>query len=136
MVFKRGWLKNGNTPGDPTKSPRCGAKNRAGNPCQAPAMRGKRRCRLHGGKSTGAKTKAGIQRIRLAHWKDGSRSARLQAEAKAEALRRENELRRMLAADLDTTTISTRLLVGSTVLPSIKVRIRKVSKKPPADWLK
>ena len=33
--------------------PRCLARNRQGNPCQAPAMRGKRRCRLHGGKSTG-----------------------------------------------------------------------------------
>jgi hypothetical protein len=35
-------------------APRCLAKNRKGSPCQAPAMRGKRRCRLHGGKSTGA----------------------------------------------------------------------------------
>ena len=34
-------------------APRCLAKNRKGTPCQAPAMRGKRRCRLHGGKSTG-----------------------------------------------------------------------------------
>ncbi len=34
-------------------APRCLAKNREGTPCQAPAMRGKRRCRLHGGKSTG-----------------------------------------------------------------------------------
>lgn len=30
-------------------APRCGAKNRAGNPCQAAAIRGKKRCRLHGG---------------------------------------------------------------------------------------
>lgn len=36
------------------QAPRCLAKNRRGTPCQAPAMVGKRRCRLHGGKSTGA----------------------------------------------------------------------------------
>lgn len=36
------------------QAPRCLAKNRQGTPCQAPAMVGKRRCRLHGGKSTGA----------------------------------------------------------------------------------
>ncbi|UQV19065.1 hypothetical protein MU852_04160 [Brevundimonas albigilva] len=33
---------------------RCGARTRAGTPCQAPAIRGKRRCRMHGGRSTGA----------------------------------------------------------------------------------
>ncbi|MGI9482021.1 MAG: HGGxSTG domain-containing protein [Hyphomicrobiales bacterium] len=31
------------------QSPRCGAKTRAGTPCQAPAVRGKKRCRMHGG---------------------------------------------------------------------------------------
>lgn len=30
-------------------SSRCGAKTRAGGACQAPAVRGKRRCRMHGG---------------------------------------------------------------------------------------
>jgi hypothetical protein len=33
---------------------RCGARNRAGHLCQAPALRNKRRCRLHGGWSPGA----------------------------------------------------------------------------------
>jgi hypothetical protein len=35
---------------------RCGAKTRAGTPCECPAMvrSGKRRCRLHGGLSPGA----------------------------------------------------------------------------------
>lgn len=33
---------------------RCGARARAGTPCQAPAIRGRRRCRLHGGLSPGA----------------------------------------------------------------------------------
>ena len=35
------------------RAPRCGARTRSGNTCQAPAVRGKRRCRMHGGKSTG-----------------------------------------------------------------------------------
>ena len=30
-------------------SPRCGAKTRSGEPCLAPAVRGKKRCRMHGG---------------------------------------------------------------------------------------
>jgi uncharacterized protein YjcR len=34
---------------------RCGAKTRAGMPCRAPAAKGKRRCRMHGGaKGSGA----------------------------------------------------------------------------------
>ena len=30
-------------------APRCGAKTRGGEPCRAPAVSGKKRCRLHGG---------------------------------------------------------------------------------------
>ncbi len=30
-------------------SQRCGAKTRSGAPCRAPAVRGKKRCRMHGG---------------------------------------------------------------------------------------
>ena len=30
-------------------SRRCGAKNRSGGACRSPAVRGKRRCRMHGG---------------------------------------------------------------------------------------
>jgi len=36
------------------RAPRCGAKTRAGKPCQCPAMRSRSRCRLHGGLSPGA----------------------------------------------------------------------------------
>ena len=28
---------------------RCGAKTRSGSPCKSPAVRGKKRCRMHGG---------------------------------------------------------------------------------------
>lgn len=47
-------------PGDRTKlsrltaAPRCGAHTRSGKSCKAPAVRGRVRCRMHGGKSTGA----------------------------------------------------------------------------------
>lgn len=52
---RRGWLKNGNPPGDYSKAPRCGAKTRAGTTCRCPAVRGKKRCRVHGGaKGSGA----------------------------------------------------------------------------------
>jgi hypothetical protein len=33
---------------------RCGAKTRGGTACRCPAMRGRRRCRIHGGMSPGA----------------------------------------------------------------------------------
>ena len=83
ILCNRGQLKNGNPSGDFLSAPRCGALTRKKTPCEQPRMRGKRRCRLHGGKSTGAKTAAGIQRIREAAWKDGLQSKRLQAECRA-----------------------------------------------------
>lgn len=43
---------------------RCGAKTRAGTPCQCKPEAGKKRCKLHGGKSTGPKTGAGREAIR------------------------------------------------------------------------
>lgn len=49
--------------------PVCGAKTRAGGTCQARAVPGKRRCRLHGGASTGPKTKEGRERIAEANRK-------------------------------------------------------------------
>ena len=33
---------------------RCGARTRKGTPCEAPAIAGKVRCRMHGGKGSGA----------------------------------------------------------------------------------
>ena len=36
------------------RATRCGAKTRAGSPCECPAIRGRSRCRLHGGLSPGA----------------------------------------------------------------------------------
>ncbi len=36
------------------RAPKCGAKTRAGTPCQRPVLRDRTRCRLHGGLSPGA----------------------------------------------------------------------------------
>ena len=53
---------------------RCAAKTRRGTACQKPPLRGKTRCRLHGGLSTGPKTPEGKARIAAAQWKHGRRS--------------------------------------------------------------
>jgi hypothetical protein len=45
---------------------RCGARTRAGCPCRAPAIGGKLRCRMHGGRSTGPRTEEGLARLRKA----------------------------------------------------------------------
>ena len=55
-------------------APRCGARNRAGSSCCAPAM-ANGRCRLHGGKSTGPITCKGLERSRKANWQHGHYSA-------------------------------------------------------------
>lgn len=53
----------------------CGVKTRKGTPCRCKYEPGKRRCKFHGGKSTGARTpegKAGIaeaNRLRWARWR-------------------------------------------------------------------
>jgi len=67
---RRGWLRNGNPPGDLSAVPRCGAKTRRGTACQCPAM-ANGRCRLHGGLSTGPQSAEGIERIRRAVTKHG-----------------------------------------------------------------
>ena len=76
---RRGWLKNGNPPGDFSKAARCGAKTRRGTPCKCSAMPNGR-CRIHGGLSTGPKTGDGIERIRRAVTKHGRYSGAAKAE--------------------------------------------------------
>jgi hypothetical protein len=71
---KRGRLKNGNPSGDYLAAPRCGAQTRAGCACRQPAMKNGR-CRLHGGKSTGARTADGRHRARTARLVHGRRTA-------------------------------------------------------------
>lgn len=70
----RGWLKNGNPPGDFMKAPRCGAYARTTQKsCLSPAMRNGR-CRMHGGGSKGSKIQQGQRRIRQENWKYGKSS--------------------------------------------------------------
>jgi len=56
-------------------APRCLAKTRRGTECQSPAVRGKRRCRMHGG-AKGSGAQLGNRNA----WKHGQRSAGVQAE--------------------------------------------------------
>jgi hypothetical protein len=92
-VQRRGWLKHGNPPGDVLTAPRCGARTRRGTSCQGPAMRHRRRCRLHGGLSTGARTPEGLARIRQAVTKHGwfTRAAREERRQLRQLLRESRE---------------------------------------------
>jgi len=94
-TVRRGWLKNGNPPGDLSKAKKCGAKTRKNTPCLGPAMRNGR-CRMHGGASTGPRTAAGIETIRRSRTIHGfySRSA-------IEQRRQARATRRLLAQLLD-----------------------------------
>ncbi len=91
-----GPLRNGNPRGNPNLAPRCGAKTRAGCPCQAPAMTNGR-CRMHGGLSTGPRTPEGRARVRAANTRHGFYTAETQT-----ALRRTDafiaETRALLAS--------------------------------------
>jgi hypothetical protein len=51
------------TPLPRKRRPACGAKNRRGEPCTVRVEPGKRRCRFHGGLSTGPRTPEGRERI-------------------------------------------------------------------------
>lgn len=60
-------------------APHCLARRGDGAECQTPAMRN-RRCRMHGGKSTGPRTAAWLERSRRARWRHGHYSAEAKAE--------------------------------------------------------
>jgi hypothetical protein len=60
-------------------APRCGASTRTGCPCRAPAIHGKLRCRMHGGRSTGPRTPDGIARVRTARTIHGRYGAETRA---------------------------------------------------------
>ena len=50
---------------------RCGARTKAGRPCERPAVKRTGRCTRHGGKSTGPRTREGIEAIAKRHTKHG-----------------------------------------------------------------
>ena len=59
---------------------RCGAKTRSGTPCRSWPVRGRRRCRMHGGRSTGARTPEGLARIAAASTIHGGYSKEARSE--------------------------------------------------------
>jgi hypothetical protein len=61
---------------------RCLAKTHRGTPCQKAALKGKTRCRLHGGLSNGPWTPEGKARSIAAHTKHGRRSRAHVAQVK------------------------------------------------------
>ena len=87
---------------------RCGAKTRSGAPCKNQAVAGRKRCRMHGGRATGAKTPEGRARLSALHWKHG----RSTTEAKAAARRRAAVGREVRAElrDIEREAIATVLL--------------------------
>ena len=80
-------------------APRCGARCRrnGGAPCRGPAIRGKARCRMHGGRSTGPSVD-GRRKLAAMRWKHGHRSGDvIKARSKASSA---TNLLRDLAAEL------------------------------------
>jgi hypothetical protein len=83
--------------GNPLECLKCGARTRRGTPCQRaaelnPVTGLRKRCRLHGGLSTGARTPEGRARIAAAHLKHGkytraARQARADLRARLAALK-------------------------------------------------
>lgn len=55
---------------------RCGARTRSGSPCKSPAIRGKERCRMHGGRGSGA------PKGNRNAWRHGGHSAEMRALAR------------------------------------------------------
>ena len=69
-------------------APRCGAKTRSGAECRSPAVKGKRRCRMHGG------TNSGAPKGNRNAWKHGDRSA--EAEEQLKVIAENNRILRLL----------------------------------------
>jgi len=73
-------LLNGTIAYDLTTLPLCGALTRSGKSCRRYGNLKTGRCRLHGGLSTGPKTKNGLEKSRKANFKHGYYS--LESKAK------------------------------------------------------
>ena len=78
-----GRLLNNNPPCDLCSLPRCQAMAKStGKRCGNPAMKGKRVCYIHGGKSRGPRTKEGKLRSKYANIKHGDYTAEAIARRK------------------------------------------------------
>jgi hypothetical protein len=106
MVFTKGNIIGSITRFGPDwRGERCGAKTKAGTPCQRAAVKRTGRCTRHGGKSAGPLTAEGRARIAAAQTTHG----RLTKEARAEAKRRA-QLGRAIRAELQ--EIESELVAG------------------------
>ena len=66
----------------------CNAQSkRTGKRCGAVAIKGKTKCRIHGGLSTGPRTPEGRARVAAAHWVHGEETRAARAEYRAALLR-------------------------------------------------
>src|SRR5580658_2872567 len=65
---------------DPALAPPCRARTRGGCPCRPPAIHGKLRCRMHGGRSPGPRTPEGREKVRAAHTIHGRYGAKARAD--------------------------------------------------------
>ena len=72
-----------------SRAPRCHARTRSGKPCRSPAVKGKRRCRMHGG-AAGTGAPAG-NRNALRHGRYTALAIAMRREMRA-LLRRSREL--------------------------------------------
>ena len=72
---------------------KCGARTRAALACANWGMPNGR-CRMHGGKSTGPRTREGIERIRRANWRHGRYSEKAREERRL--------IRQLIRASKDT----------------------------------
>ncbi len=63
----------------------CGARTRAGRPCRAPALRGKRRCRMHGGAPGAGAPQGNRNALKHGYWSATERIERTRAAALIEA---------------------------------------------------
>ena len=79
---------------------KCGAKTRSGRPCAAPAIQGKKRCRLPGGLSTGPRTAAGLKRLIFGRLKHGRRSRYFRAALRKAGIAATSIEAALLAAEL------------------------------------
>jgi hypothetical protein len=113
----RGRLKNGNPSGDYLKSPRCGARTRAGGCCRQPAM-ANGRCRMHGGLSTGPRTPEGLARCRTARLVHGCRT-RAHLALRSRATHAARRLRALTSA------LSARVPAGHGVHGSVSIVARR-----------
>jgi hypothetical protein len=75
------------------KAPRCGARTRAGQPCKQAAVKGRARCRMHGG----AKGSGGPRGRRNGNFKHG-RCTRETVELRRAVRARVLEIRRLVGA--------------------------------------